>query len=1110
MKTASWVKNHVNVDSLQDSLKQFEKTWNAKCVTSDFYLSVSKSIRILSQQAISEPYLLRDWVWINAQFRIAHPFDEDTAQTSWAAIRLLISMVDQLNSGNQEIISSICWLTDRTMERLLDQLGPQAINRFISSEEQYRIDDLIIELAELVKEDLEELEAAANEIAREFSTIHHTAYFPSIATKLLGLCHKAHESSEAGYWSKAALRYIHLEHDVINDNQGYVGLLDDIHVIENMYEFVFGELPWKRLIGHASEKWTFLTRTYWSDEDTTNQLAPLLKAAISCCLDSSLEHNQSRIIVLPEIGPCGFLSTAACVMAETGPEARIVTPKPGTLASFREGHIPRFVMMMFPYEFPDGTVLQKIKLRDCVRSISAEHVTLLEPVLDTESSLGTSKQFDKWLSSLEADSQTAIHRFHRTESKTSVVYVTKKSDFFNLLEKIRPYGRRLDELVAVEYRSRINKSSLGSGAGAKSPAMIVCSNLDVAESIVRNEGEDLCRPHYMIIDRTVDHSSLAGLVERIKQYCPEINIVIFSQVDTDARFYLKNWNESVWLIKPEDIDTPPDKKNPIPTSYIGKGLLANYVNRQNFAPFVKFKTHYVEFLELNKFYEIAKKIMQRAKDEQEMFLWGFAMNAEAVLRKISTYPPVGNSIGDTRLKSMLTSLSQHTMAAGMFDQDIDNLASSSNKLIEVIKNNNPKTRALFDLIGDYKDCHIVVASRSIAESISKTGFNIECAKVKFVSVQDLDSLDDIKLLIVPGWLGKKEMLRLQFGGWSGVQIRLLYNFEYQRLAIQSKNLDATYSYLDKRTRESWEIFSIDNPEAGKPPTVIQNYPTTEKDPNLEKYGDDQPDEEDWLESAVRRRITSKSVNSTNRAAINGRLVFFNDGQHYGVFAENAKLVCLDEVQRGGLEITQLSERETEKLLWKSTKHLEIGDVLAFPDDPALGDIIGGIADAIVGDDGVTREKSGLWRNELRRLCEKCGWNLERTQEELSKCGVERTISTLSSWLYSSKTVAPKNPSETIPTIFECAGSVGSLDLAHEILKDVYTIYAARRKAGRILVSQLSTASLSALGDRAFVEINGKEVRYKVLSISSIDALAKFDAAYIGVHSISDKYLGPEL
>ncbi len=1096
----------INVARLHDMLKQQEMAWSPECATTDFYLSLSRSIQIVTQHASSEPYLLRDWVWINAQFRIAHPYDEYTARTSWAAIGLFIFMVQQLESGSRDILADICWLTDRTVETLLDQLGAQAINRFISPAEQSRIDDLIIELAESDKEDLEELELVAKMAAKEFSMVHHTAYFPSISNKLLALCNAARESSETGYWAKAALRYVHLEQDVIDDNQGYIGFLDDIHVIENMYGFVFGELPWKRLIDHTLEKWPFLTRAYWLDGNTKNHLTPLLKAAISCCLNSYLEENQSRTIVLPEVGPCGFLAAAACVMAGLDSEESNALPKPGAFASFRDGHIARYVQMLAPFQSPDGDEVYMIKLGDCTSSISPALVDLLEPISSCDVVLASSKHFKKWLTNIEADYQTAIRRFHRVDTQTSVVYVTNRSAFFSFLDNIRPYGRRLDELVAVEYRSRINKTSLGSGAFVTDPAMIVCSNLDVAENILRNREANPCKPRYMIVDRAVDHISLAGSVERVKQYNPEIKIVSFSPVDTGARFYSNNRSESVWLIQPKDIDPPPKAIETIPISATGKGPLANYVNRQNRAPNAKLKTHIVEFPELDKFYEIAQKIAQRAKDEDDLSILRFAMNAETALKYISIHPPVGSSLHSGRLTSVLTNLSQHAMAMGMYDQDIDSLAVASSELIQAINTRNPKAHTLFDLIGSYKDCHVVVASRSIAESLSKTDLGSSHVKIQFIPVHDLELLDNIELLIVPGWLGRKEMLRLQLGGWSGEQIRLLYNFEYRRVSNQNRKLERTLSYLGERTRESWKSFSINNPEAGDPPAITKEIQSPEAVAGSGGYDEELEDEDSWIESAIRSHINSASKNKSIRTEIIGRLVFFNDGQHFGVFAENAKLVCLNEILGGALKISQLNETDAEKLLWKSTKHLESGDVLAFPDDPALGDIIDGLADELIGDDGATRKKSGLWRNALREIYEACGWDLEKMQKRLFNCGVARTLITLESWLFSTKTIAPKNPSETIPNILECAGNTNSPDLVNEILKDVNTIYAARRKAGHILVSQLSTASLSALGDNAFVEINGKKIRYKILSITSIDEAAKFDASLIGIHTIGDGLL----
>ena len=1103
MKTSTRTPSKVNVSELQDQLRYYEKSWHANCVTDDFYLGISESIRKLIEQAPSEPYLLRDWVWINARFRIAHPSTKDTARITWSALNLLTSMMTQLENGDKDVISDIVWLTDRTVEIVLDQLGPQSINRFISPEEQSKIDDLIMKLGESDEEGFEDLEAVAKDTAAMFTTIHHAAYFPSIASKLLGLCHVARESTEAGYWAKAALRYVYTDQDVIDDRQGYVGYLDDIHVIENMYAIVFGEIPWKQLIDHATQTWPFLSRIHCLDDDTTNHLSPLFKAVISCCLDSLLEHKHSRIVVLPEIGPCGFLAATASVMAATEHDKSRPVLEPGTFASFRDGHISRYVEIMPPFILPDGSQFSKIKLRDCERSISSDDLMLLDPVHDTDVSLATSNQFIRWLSAIQADSQTAIRRFHGADSKTSVIYVTNSSNYFSFIETIRPYGRRLDELVSIEYRSRSIPTPHRPGASLTNPSMIVCSNLDVAERILREEKPDIIKPRMMIVDRTVDHVALMGLIERMSKLSPETKTVVFAQINSGTRFLLQNWQNPVWLVQPEDIEPSTKADDPILVSEKGNGPLSHYEYRQKKAQNVKYNTHIVEYAELEDFYEVASKILQRTRVEQDTSLVSFAMNAYAALNYVSMYPPVGTSIEDDRLISVLTNLSQHAKVAGIYDQDVDNLATVSNDLVESLKNKNPKALVLSEIVENYPDCRVVVASRVIAESLSKVTLNLGHNKVKFTSIHELESLYNTESLIVPGWLGRNEMLRLQLSGWSDVQIRLFFDFEYQRHKSLSGNLERTYDFLSKRTKESWTGFSTENPDVGSPPAQVKSKSRQEPDVKLSELEDDSADKGDWVESAIRHQIGSDSTKHSNSAEINGRLVFFSDGQHYGVFAENANLVCLNEVIGEGQGLSQLSELEAEQLLWKGTNQLEIGDVLAFPNDHTLGDVIDGLADAIIGDEGTTRYKSGRWRDAVKELYTKNNWNLSDTKNELYRCGVERSISTLTSWLFGSRTVAPRNPSVTIPKILECAGYDESSTLAREILKNVNAIYTARKKAGHVLVSQLSTATLSVLGDGAVVEINGKEVHYKVLSISSIDDTAKYHASYLGVHSISE-------
>src|SRR5690606_39271693 len=147
-----------------------------------------------------------------------------------------------------------------------------------------------------------------------------------------------------------ALRYLHLEQDVVDDRQGYLGYLDDIQVIEDVYELAHGTRSWKPLVQDAVVRWPMLARVHWTDGKTTNHLPPFLKATAACALQAALDNCPERFIVIPEIGPLGFISAALCALGGLCTESRSNLPRPGTVVAFRRGHSIRFVVMKEPYD----------------------------------------------------------------------------------------------------------------------------------------------------------------------------------------------------------------------------------------------------------------------------------------------------------------------------------------------------------------------------------------------------------------------------------------------------------------------------------------------------------------------------------------------------------------------------------------------------------------------------------------------------------------------------------------------------------------------------------------------------------------------------------------
>lgn len=1102
-----WYPDQDKTTVLLHALDNAGRSWDRDCVTDDFYQQISTAIHRLVELAQSDPYLIRDWVWIAAQLRVAHPDDEPTARAAWGGLIVFLDLMSTEESADSELLPTLRWLTDRVIEDLIESTGPHAVDRFVSSAEQAQIDDLLLDLAEASEPDLQTLLRKAERVADDLSSVHHLAYFPGVAAKLRGLARLAGDPSEAGYWARVALRYVYMERDVVDDTHGYIGYLDDIQVIEDMHDLIHGKLSWRPLMDHAVSMWPMLSRIHWKDGKTTNHLPPFLKSTAACALDAVLDDKPERVIVTPEVGPLGFISAALCALADIKTELRTKLPQPGTVVTFRDGHLTRFAVMEQPFDAGNGVSLPVVQLRDAKISIPAQHAALLEPATVDDPQLATSKQINKWMRNVEGDQLTPVWRYRRAGVRPSVLYVTDRSRFFAMMDQVRPFGRRLDELVPVAYHTRGVRTTIGSGAATVAPAMIVCNDLATAETSLKAAADEDRVPRYVMIDRPVDPDTLRSLAHRCRQLDLGIRVVTFTVPEAARNLAPDEQSASIWLIRPEEIDPIPDETASRGVRTLGRGPLATFNRRQVSAADVVFQTVPVKLDELDHFATLADRIAWRARREQNRELETIAIAGESALRQISNQPPLGPRLLNERIETVLTSLGALAGVHGLFDSEVAELGDAAAALTEKLRGAHPKDQPVCNLLETYPDAHVLVGSRALAEEMNERVLASPQGKPRFVVPHDLEQTGTIGVLIVPSWFGTQNMRRLQFGGWAPLQIRVLFPYEIARLERLNGRLAREFGNLARRTRRSWQLFSKANPDVGAPPKLPSQDESDPRPIPLRGQPPDtsaQDDDTDWLETAIRNRINAPNQASTRRDIVTARLVFFDDGQHYGVFAKDASLICLNEVLGGGSDLSGIGEREAEKLLWKKVNSLAPGDILAFPDDPAYGDVIDGLADALIGDQGETRRVAGLWRVAVRAVVAQCGWDLEQARQHLASVGVKREVSTLASWLYSTKTVAPKKPAETIPALLACAATDNLAARSEEILAAASAVYAARKKAGHVLVTQLSSASISAASGTAYVNINGNQVRYRLLTVATVEGTAPFASDVLGLHTTEDE------
>ena len=99
-----------------------------------------------------------------------------------------------------------------------------------------------------------------------------------------------------------SLRYLITQSDVVPDELGYLGLVDDIYVIEQAYEMVGQRSSWGALIDRFVRKWPILEQVVF-DENTGPVRLSVYLQVVSGLIFHNLSSDRKRInIIVKEVG----------------------------------------------------------------------------------------------------------------------------------------------------------------------------------------------------------------------------------------------------------------------------------------------------------------------------------------------------------------------------------------------------------------------------------------------------------------------------------------------------------------------------------------------------------------------------------------------------------------------------------------------------------------------------------------------------------------------------------------------------------------------------------------------------------------------------------------
>ena len=208
------------------------------------------------------------------------------------------------------------WIVSTTIEAVVDATGERDLRSMMSKEELVRLMDELDALVVDENTEVDILKARTHDQLSEIRDFTNVHYLRNILRKVNVLFETASSDSGADRRNALkALKYLAENNDVVHDDLGFLGLVDDIYVIEWAFALIRRETLWLPLQEEMMQRWPFVGQLVIRS-GTRRIVLDRYSRHIVCNSLQYIEdhHREVTLIVLRENGPFPFIVATVSAM----------------------------------------------------------------------------------------------------------------------------------------------------------------------------------------------------------------------------------------------------------------------------------------------------------------------------------------------------------------------------------------------------------------------------------------------------------------------------------------------------------------------------------------------------------------------------------------------------------------------------------------------------------------------------------------------------------------------------------------------------------------------------------------------------------------------------
>ena len=916
------------------------------------------------------------------------------------------------------------------------------------------------EIGQLDDQAIELEKTQQGKVLGKFSSIPEFSKYNFMAQALLEI---ATSEDDKAIPALAAINYFLDQNDIVPDKLGILGLVDDIYAITLTLNSIYSKNRFHDLIGHHDLKYPhFRLPNIGSAQEFFSlvNLEDIVKASYTNLEGGALK----RLLVVPDVGPLPVLIALGKSITDRIKALKQTIEK--TTSRFKEGDHILFgysetttnkKAMVQKYIGPWERNIDLFWCEDSDGSGQSFRPDEIKKCFKTEEPLSKGKAVKKFLKNRETFSPWGAINFspdiNEIDSNGKIFLIGRKTKMMELLEE-EIYGKSISSWLGIRYigynkkRNWKHTDSQDVNQLFPEPQIYLIADKNLAIDILNDRWEDQSIRSECSLVICAENSFLKDdyFLGRLNNFDGD-TIVLNEYFNNDENIQILEYGF-------EQLSARPDNYY----SSIGEGFISSPMKRF-FSRTAEFKTKLIPFpspLQDN------LRIKTRIVEQEDLLLKYKLANLNYRLfqqimtlqeeEKIKLNETLNNVIGELevlgRFKPKYISLKK------FLEENKDEIMNISR--LEALE-------AHLDADKEY----MVLAKRKEVVNLNNY-FQQNSIKAKALTFNELEVQENIKHLLIPVFMGKRETQKLR-------------NFRYAKnhyflVTQKEKEVHNLMQKHEEKLFNNTFSESLESHESNKYEEEVINVNELE-----EKINDINPLSDLIQDTISRIHRTFKSENEIHN--VDAKLIIL----------EGLKVLPLPE----GGHTLKLSSGGEKKIEYLKVESIDVGDNIIISPHISGNDLLHLM---LKEDEGQYKEylsvekKAKNWQLALKNFSSDNDFTIIQLKKKLKDIGINRDISTIRSWISNPDTLAPRNYEQSLEGIFRLTGDY-TQSKVEETIHAIKLAYQSRRKAQERLISILESTKISSNNNRIRLNISGSEFLFFIYNIESISS-ASIEPKYL--------------